>query len=382
MRKLAILGVTGSIGTQVLEVLKSRNDYELVAVSCNKNISLLENILKRNKTIKYVFVRDKIESKKLEKKYENIIFFSEENGLVDLVRFCCCDVFVNAILGFDGLLPSLEIIKNNKILLLANKESLVIGGAIINKFLKKYKKAKLIPIDSEHVAISKCLLNKNKNKISELIITASGGKFFDKTKDELKNIKKSDAISHPNWNMGKKITIDSNTMMNKTFELIEAYYLFNVNFKKIKAIVNKESFVHGIIKFDDETLLQVSKPTMLEPIEFALNYYKENIKKYDDVEINTFEKYKFYDLNEERFSLLKYAKLAVKYEGNYGCALNAADEEAANAFFENKIMFYQIEDVIDKVMKDFKFRRTNSIQNILKTDFEVRELARKVIEEL
>ena len=250
MYKVLLLGASGSIGTQTVDVLlnKLNKNYELVGFSVGKRTNFVDEYLSKISTVKYVCVQDENLKGTFESKYKEVKFYYGSNGLLELIENSNSDIVVNALTGFSGLLPSINSLSLNKILCLANKESLVVGGEIINNLLLEGH-GKLYPIDSEHVAIAKCLYNKNIDDIEEILITASGGPFFNLSNNEFKNITPEKALAHPTWKMGNKITIDSSTMMNKAFEIAEAYYLYGVDKEKIKPIVDRKSLVHSLVKY-------------------------------------------------------------------------------------------------------------------------------------
>ncbi|MFA6756060.1 MAG: 1-deoxy-D-xylulose-5-phosphate reductoisomerase [Bacilli bacterium] len=376
--KLCILGVTGSIGSQTLLALKTFNNYDLKAISIGNQIDKLDNILNSFPSIDFICVKNKTDFLFLKKKYINKKFFYGDKGLIKLIKKSSSDVFVNALVGYVGLLPSISILKMNKTLLLANKESLVVGGEIINKLLDT-KHGKLYPIDSEHVAISKCLYNMKKENVKKIVITASGGPFFNYDKKELNKVTLKEALTHPTWSMGRKISIDSATMMNKTFEIIEAYYLFDFPLNKIDTIVDRKSYVHSYVIFKNETRLQVGNPTMIEPIKYALSFGYCKEEKFDDVEINTIANYKLLPLSKKQFPLLNYADLVIKNKGNYGCVLNAVNEVCVQAFIEGKIHFIDIEKIIDKVMSSYHFSSNINILALNFTNKKVRRITNKII---
>ena len=383
IRKITILGATGSIGTQALEALKNRSDYELVAVSCNDNIEKLANFFGEFDTIKFAAVGKKEDAEELSKRFPGIKFFSGESGIERLINKANSEVYLNAISGFAGVGPSIHILKEDKVLLLANKETLVCAGEIVNNLLDDGH-GKLVPIDSEHVAISKCLYGKNLDDIEQIVITASGGSFFNYSEEQLEKVTIEEATKNPNWEMGKKITIDSNLMMNKCYELIEAYYLFRIPFDKINARVNRESVVHGYVRFIDETKIDVSEPDMLYPIEYALDFGlpKDLIHGFPNIERNCLTKFNFEELSYDKYPVMNYAKFVVEQEGDAGCVLNAADEIAVNAFLNGEIKYIDIIKVIDEVMKNFVFKKVSNYKNLVKADKKARVMARKFIDKM
>lgn len=378
---LIILGASGSIGTQTINIIKNdKKKWTLRGFSVGNKSFLIDEILKEFKEVKYICVKNKKDFKTFKAKYKGIKFFYGDKGLIKLINKNKDATVVNSLVGFVGLKPSLVTLKNNQTLLLANKESLVCGGALINRILKK--RGKLIPIDSEHVAIAKCLYGENIEDVKEIVITASGGPFLNKTKEELKDVTKEMALNHPNWKMGTKITIDSATMMNKTFELIEAYYLFNLDFNKIKAVINRKSLVHGFVVFNDGRIkLNVGLNDMKYPILFALNLGIPENGKFDDVEVNTYSNYEFLELNKNRFSLVNYAEKLIDSKNSFGATLNAVNEVCVNYFLEEKIKFIDIERVIDKILGSAFFFNTNNYLLLKIVDRFYRRKTRKLISE-
>lgn len=365
-RSITILGATGSIGTQTLDLIAMRNDYQVVAITSWQNIDKLDHILSTFPTIKMICVKNSFDKMILEEKYPLLTFYAGKEGLIELINDANSDVYINAISGFAGVIPSFRVLELNKILLLANKETLVVAGKLINELLDEGK-GKLIPVDSEHVAIAKCLYGANENDVSKIMITASGGSFFDKTREELSNVSLHDATQNPNWKMGTKITIDSNLMANKAFEIIEAHYLFRAPISKLGAVVNRSSVVHGYVVFNDRVLLQVARPDMHLAIKYALDLgiCDTNYGKFSDVEENTLGKYKFEDISFDRFPLMKYADFVIEKGGDAGCVFNACDEEAVYAFMNGRLKYNEIEDVISSVME-----KHNYVDNITKDDLE------------
>ena len=383
MRKIALLGATGSIGTQTLEVLKERNDYELVAVSCKGNIEKLANYFGVFDSIKFASVERKEDANMLSERFPGIKFFYGEKGIERLINKSKCDVCLNAISGFAGVGPSIYTLKEDKVLLLANKETLVVAGEIINNLLDGGH-GKLVPIDSEHVAISKCLYGKNLDNIEQIVITASGGSFFNYTEEQLEKVTIEEATKNPNWEMGKKITVDSNLMINKCFELIEAYYLFRVPFEKINARVNRKSVVHGYVRFMDETKIDVCEPNMEYSIQYALDFGlpKDLVHGFPSIVKNCLSKYDFEELNYDTYPIMNYAKFVIEKEGPAGCVLNAADEVAVEAFLNKKIKYSDVTKVIDQVMKKYKFKNFMNYNILVKVNKKARLMTEKIIKKM
>lgn len=376
---LVILGASGSIGTQTIDVIKNNEKkWTLKGFSVGNKTFYVDEILKEFKDVNSICLKNKKDYLNFKNKYPSIKFFYGDKGLIKLIKYNKNATILNALVGFVGLRPSIVSLKLNRTLLLANKESLVCGGNLINKILKR--KGKIYPIDSEHVAIAKCLYNENISDVNEIIITASGGPFFNLNREELKNVTLKDALNHPTWKMGNKITIDSATMMNKTFELIEAYYLFGIDFDKIKAIVNRKSLVHGLVKFNDGRIkLNVGENLMKYPILYALDLGKPNDDTFNDIELNTYDRYEFFNLSKKRFPLLNYAEKVVKSSKNEGVILNAINEECVQAFLNSKINFIDIENIIDKIFSSAVFIKCNNYKLLHLSNMYYRYKTRKEI---
>lgn len=376
---LVILGASGSIGTQTIDVIKNnKKKWTLKGFSVGNKTFYVDEILKEFKDVTSICLKNKKDYLNYKNKYPSIKFFYGDKGLIKLIKYNKNVTILNALVGFVGLNPSIVSLKLNRTLLLANKESLVCGGNLINKILKR--KGKIYPIDSEHVAIAKCLYNENISDVNEIIITASGGPFFNLNREELKNVTLKDALNHPTWKMGNKITIDSATMMNKTFELIEAYYLFGIDFDKIKAIVNRKSLVHGLVKFNDGRIkLNVGENLMKYPILYALDLGKPNDDTFNDIELNTYDRYEFLNLSKKRFPLLNYAEKVVKSSKNEGVILNAINEECVQAFLNSKINFIDIENIIDKIFSSAVFIKCNNYKLLHLSNMYYRYKTRKEI---
>jgi len=385
MRKtIVVLGASGFVGSQVLDVLDKRDDYELIGFSVWENIDFARKIIARFSSVKWVCVKDSFDKQTLKKEYPHILFFSGEKGLNKLITKSNADVYENSIVGFAGLYPTLTILKLNKILLLSNKESLVIAGDYVNSLLDSGH-GKLYPIDSEHVAISKCLYNKNISDVDYIVLTASGGCFFNYSREELTKVKVNNALENPNWSMGKKISVDSNTMTNKTFEIIEAHHLFKLPVDQIHIIANRNSYVHSYVVFKNgEVRLNVGKPTMLVPIKYALDFGKCDTDKeiFSDVEINTNDKYIFEEILSSRFPIINEASKVVNIGSEAGCVINAADEEIVSAFLDNRIEFKDIDISLIKILSTYKFSKKFNLKNICKVDKKTRKITQKVLKEL
>lgn len=379
MMTVCLLGASGSIGQQTIDVmLKNPNDFDLFAFSVGKRTRYIKGILRRFPHVKAICVQDKKSYNYYQKQYTGITFYYGDEGLNQLIETSNAQMVVNALVGFVGLKPSITALENNKILCLANKESLVVGGEIINNLLKQGK-GKLYPIDSEHVAIAKCLAVDNTN-VDKIIITASGGPFRNLRRDQLENITPEQALAHPNWKMGKKITIDSATMVNKTFEVIEAYYLFGYDFKNIEIKINYNSYVHSIVRYNNGTYrADVGKPDMRVPIKYALY---QGLTNYQTVTIDNLDKIKntsFGEFDINRFPIVNVANKVMKEKGTLGAIFNASNEEAVKAFLNHQIPFLGIERIINACLKKQKSIKNPTYEDLKKADISARLLAKQMI---
>ncbi|MDI9518690.1 MAG: 1-deoxy-D-xylulose-5-phosphate reductoisomerase, partial [Bacillota bacterium] len=288
------------------------------------------------------------------------------------------DLLVNALVGFVGLIPTLNAIENKKDVALANKETLVVAGEIVNKALKK-NGCMLFPIDSEHSAILQCLLGNNIKQVKKIIITASGGSFRDLSRDELKNVSVKDALNHPNWAMGAKITIDSATMMNKGFEVIEAHYLFDIDYDDIEVVLHKESYVHSMVEYIDGSIMaQIGNADMRIPIMYSLSY-PERLKFESDFSFSQIKSLNFKEMDFERFPLLKLAYDVGRKKGNLPAILNAANEIANKAFRDGLISFLEIEDLVYKAINDMEFIKNPSLEELIDSDIKTRNYVNSLI---
>ncbi|MBR1581792.1 MAG: 1-deoxy-D-xylulose-5-phosphate reductoisomerase [Bacilli bacterium] len=372
--KIILLGASGSIGSQTLELLeKYKNKWDLHGFSVGNRVEKIHEILSKFDKVKYICVKNKGDYLKLKKQFPNIKFYYGDEGLIKLINSNKNAYVLNALVGFVGLKPTLKALNNNQTVLLANKESIVCGGDLIKDLLKKGK-GKIIPIDSEHVAIAKCLYGHDINEVESITITASGGPFYFLGKDEFKNIKLEDALNHPTWKMGNKITIDSATLVNKTFEIIEAFYLFDMPLEKINVVVDRKSYVHGFVKFKDGSVtLNVSKPSMLGPIDYALNLGIPSNGQFEDLEQNTLDKYELLPLDKEKFSVINNANTVILNKGTSGTILNAANEKLVNLFLNKRINFLLIYEFIDKIMNTTRFEKSRNYSQLKKIDSQIKE---------
>lgn len=360
--KVVILGSTGSIGEQTIDVIKTVGDKQVVGLACSSNVEKLYKQVKETKA-KYVAIYDEDAANKFKnickKKKINVKIFSGMDGLIKLATLRDANMVVVSVVGMIGIKPTLEAVKAKKIVCLANKESLVCAGDIIMPLVKKYK-VDLRPIDSEHSAIWQCIVGEKKNAIKKIIITASGGPFFGKKRDELKNIEVEDALKHPNWSMGRKITIDSSTLVNKGLEIMEAHHLFDMSYDKIEVVVQRESLIHSMVEFNDSAVkAQIGVPSMRIPIEYAL--YKENRKFINEKEVDwsKIDKISIAKPDLTTFKGLALAYKAIKIGGLMPAVYNALNEVAVKRFLNKEIKYLDIADFIEKGMSVFEKKKLN-----------------------
>lgn len=378
MKNICLLGATGSIGTQVLDLIKEfNNEYKLVCFSFGSNIDKARKIIDEFNPL-LVSCIDKVTKELLELEYPNITFSYGEKGLLDVTLYDCCNpMVINSLVGSIGFMPSYECLKAKRNLYLANKESLVIGGELLIPLAIK-SNVRIIPIDSEHSAILQILQGKNILEVKRLLITASGGSFRNKTYDELNNVTKEEALNHPNWKMGNKITIDCATMMNKGFELIEAHYLYNIDMEKITPIIHEESIIHSMVEFNDGSIFaQMASSDMHLPIKYAIcenHTASNNIEPLDLLKVSTLH---FREVDYNRYPMVKLAIDAIKIGGIYPTILNAANDIAVNLFLNDKIKFLDIEKIVKEALQNNDFIKFNnetlSYELILKVDSYVKE---------
>lgn len=376
MKKVLLLGASGSIGTQTIDVInKNKDEFVLTAFSVGNRSEAIEPILNEHKSVRYVYLIDGDFAKKLSAKHKDIKFFSGKNGLAKLTKKADFDLCVDALVGFAGLEPAVITLKRDKILCLANKEALVSGGTLLSKYLATGH-GKLYPIDSEHVALAKCLSRCKNNEVSKLIITASGGALRNVPIEDLDKMRKDDALKHPTWKMGNKITIDCATMMNKGFEVIEAWYLYHFPLDQIEIKMHDESLVHSMVELKDGTLLvDYGKPDMRIPIEWAM---KLGNVDYDIKKIKSLDELKdchFHEYDPKRYPCTELAKKALVACASKMIALNAANEVAVNRFLNDEIKFTDIAKIVEKVVDATPLIYKPSLKQIKKIDAQSRKAA-------
>ena len=374
--KISILGSTGSIGTQGLQVvedLKGIKDIEIAAITGNSNVQLLEQQARKYKP-QMVVVADEARflDLKCRLKDTEISVLCGEEGLCVAATIDDVDMVLSSIVGFAGLVPTMEGIKAGKAIALANKETLVTAGAIFMDAVKKYN-VPLIPVDSEHSAIFQSLRGGNHGELNKILLTASGGPFFGKTRDELNGVKKEQALKHPNWSMGAKITIDSATLMNKGLEVLEAKWLFGVELSDIEVVVHRESIIHSMVEFCDKSIIaQLSLPSMKHPIQYAFTYPERLASPDKSVDFAELSTMTFAKPDEETFRCLALAKRAGEAGGIMPAILNAANEVAVAKFLRDEIEFLEIADIVEGEMADFGNVLKPAIEDIIEVDREVR----------
>ncbi len=375
-KKISILGSTGSIGTQSLEICE-KHGFSVIGLTANENIGLLEKQA-RKFGVKYVCIGNPEKYKLLKKNLADtgVKVLCGEEGLCEIAGLDENEIVLNSVVGMVGLLPTLTAIGAGKDVALANKETLVAGGELVMK-LAREKGVKIYPVDSEHSAIFQCLQGNRREQLKKIILTASGGPFFGKTYEELKQVTKQQALHHPNWEMGSKITIDSATLMNKGLEFIEAKWLFDLEPDQIEIVVHRQSVVHSAVEYmDNSVIAQMGVPDMKIPIQYAL-LYPERVEcpvgelSLTDYGTLTFEKPDF-----GTFKCLETAITAIEAGGVYPCLVNSANEEAVKAFLCDKIKFIQIGEIVSSVLENFEFSEITCYEDIKRADRVAREYVR------
>ena len=380
-RHLAIIGSTGSIGTQALEVVSEHSGlFEVYALTANDNAELLIEQAHR-------FLPDTVVIAN-EKKYPEVKEALEDlpvkvwagaDALAQVVTAAPIDIVLTALVGYAGLRPTIEAIKAKKNIALANKETLVVAGELITN-LAHENQTSIIPVDSEHSAIFQCLNGERHNAVEKILLTASGGPFITKTKQELETVTKDQALKHPNWNMGAKVTIDSASFMNKGFEMIEAKWLFGVQPEQIEIVVHPQSIIHSMVQFEDGAIMaQLGLPDMKLPIAYAFSYPQRLHHVAKRLDFFTYRSLTFEQPDTDRFRNINFAYEAIKRGGNMPCILNAANEIAVDAFLKGKTGFLQMSDVIEQTMAKTSFITQPSYEDYVQTDAEARRIATEII---
>ena len=382
-KNIAILGSTGSIGTQALDIIRDYPDkFSAEVLVANNNAQLLISqarefepnfVVIANKE-KYPEVRDALADLPIK-------VYAGAESILDVVAMDCVDMVLAAMVGFAGLMPTIKAIEAGKVVALANKETLVVGGSIICDKLKESQSACIVPVDSEHSAIFQCLRGENIDDVEKLILTASGGPFFGKDVNFLKDVTASQALNHPNWKMGSKVTIDSASLMNKGFEVIEAHWLFGIPADRIEVLVHRQSIVHSMVEFSDASIkAQIGAPSMRIPIQYAFDYPNRSYSpknRFSFLEHGcnlTFEK-----PDIETFRCLQIAYDCLSQGGNAPCIMNAANEIAVDAFLKGRIGFMRIPEIIESTLEKLPFESKITIESCFATDREARREAEELV---
>ena len=379
MKNISILGSTGSIGTQTLEVIRKHSDsFQLIGISCGHNIELFKKQLAEFKP-KFASCAEESDCVKLKAEFPEIEFAYGMDGLCQCASLDGVDIVVNSLLGMMGLRPTFAAIESGKDIAFANKETLVAGGKFLTDAVKA-KGIKLLPVDSEHSAIFQCIQNCDRSAVKKILLTASGGPFRGYTKEQLASVTKEQALKHPNWNMGAKITIDSATMMNKGLEIIEASLLFDIPSNNVEVYVHPESIVHSAVEFCDGAIIaQMGVPDMKLPIAYALSWPNRMSDVSNSADLFKLGALHFEQPDLNSFKCLKLAYQAIAEGHSYQIVMNAANEEAVAAFLNDKISFVQIADVIEDTMLHSKMTEIRALDEIFELDSVSRTLAKEFI---
>ena len=381
MKKIFILGASGSVGENALSVIDSnKENFELIGISVNSNIENANKIIKKHNP-KYIYINNKSAKENI-LKTENALICEDEKELSDIFNSSDVDIIISAISGFAGIKSTFHAAKSGKKILLANKESIVAGGSLLMETVRE-NNTELVPIDSEHNAIFQCLPeSRSTQDVKQIVITASGGPFHGKNIDELNNVGVQDALNHPNWEMGSKISIDSATLVNKCLELIEACYLFDMDESFFELVIHPESIVHSIVTFNDgSSICQMSNPDMRVPIANAMSYDKRLSIPFQPIDFNNL-KLNFESFPNDRAEIVNLAREAVREENSKGIYFNAANEIAVENFLKKKITFRQIYEVILRTFDLKEMSKFSSIEDIFEIDQEARNISNKVIKSL
>ncbi len=377
-RGIAILGSTGSIGRSSLDVISSMNehgeDYRITYLVTNKNVDLLYQQVKKFNPAGVVIIDEKRVN--LFRSYLNgkeLKIFAGEAGLMEVMGSGEFDILISSLVGFAGLRPTLEALRAGKTVALANKETMVVAGEIVNETVRKHH-ATLVPVDSEHSAILQCFSGEDRDCIAKLILTASGGPFLNRSKSGLENVTVEEALNHPNWRMGNKITVDSATLMNKGLEVIEAHFLFDLPAEKIEIVVHPQSIIHSMVEFVDGSVkAQLGMPDMKIPIQYALTYPQRVKSQYQRIDFGKVSQLTFMKPDFEKFPLINCAYEALREGGTATAVLNAANEAAVDLFLQRKIKFTQIAQFVKEALNSIVSRPSPDIEEIFEADRVARE---------
>ena len=372
-KKIGIFGSTGSIGCNTLEVVRNLNrngfNIEVVFLSTNKRIDVLAEQVNSFKP-ESVFIQDSKKAEEFKSLYnfKNLKIHTGDSQLLNIIRQDNYELLVSSVVGFNGLRPTIEAIKSGKKIALANKETLVVAGHLVNNLLKEFN-TELIPIDSEHSAILQCIKGEEKESVSKIILTGSGGPFRTKTLDEIRNSTVSDALNHPNWDMGDKITIDSATLMNKGLEVIEAKWLFDIEVENVEVVIHPQSIIHSMVEFKDRSIkAQLGIPDMKIPIQYAITYPKRISSDFPRMDFKKYNTLTFEEPDLEKFECLDLAYKVLQEDGTYPVVLNAANEVAVDLFLKNKISFLDIPKIIKRSLDNHKSITNFELEHIFEID--------------
>ena len=377
MKNITILGSTGSIGTQTLDIVRVNDDLRVVAIAAGSNIQKLEEQIREfHPEIVCVYNEEAAANLKIAVADTSVKVVAGMDGLIETAVYKGADIVVTAFVGMIGIRPTLEAIKAGKDIALANKETLVTAGHLVIQAAKDYG-VKILPVDSEHSAIFQSLNGENRKEIDKILLTASGGPFRGRTREQMKDVKVEDALKHPNWTMGRKITIDSATMVNKGLEVIEAKWLFDVDFDDIQVVVQPQSLIHSMVQFKDGAIIaQLGTPDMRLPIQYALYYPERRFLAGDRVDFGKIARITFENPDTDNFIGLKLAYEAGRIGGSMPTVFNAANEKAVAKFLDRKIGFLEITDIIQYCMENHKVKENPSVSEIL----EIEQWAYELIE--
>lgn len=379
-KTVSVLGSTGSIGTQSLEVCE-KHGFRVYGLSANNSTDLLEQQTRKFRP-EYVCIYNEEKYAELKQRLSDtgVKVLCGMDGLCEIASLEQNDIVLNSVVGMVGLLPTLTAINAGKDIALANKETLVAGGEIVMSSAKE-KGVTIYPVDSEHSAIFQCLQGNKREQLSKIILTASGGPFFGKTYEDLKNVTKADALKHPNWSMGSKITIDSATLMNKGLEFIEAKWLFDLEPEQIEIVVHRQSVVHSAVEYNDYSVIaQLGVPDMKIPIQYALLYPDRFECPTKRLSLTDYGSLTFEKPDYETFRCLSSAIKAIKLGGAYPCLVNSANEEAVKAFLNDEIPFIEIGEIVSSVTEKFAPAQINDYKDVVRADISAREYVRNIIE--
>lgn len=377
MKNISVLGSTGSIGRSSLEVIdKLSHRFKVVGLTAGRNTQLLEKQVEKFRP-KIVSLERKEEAEDLRRKFRGKsikVTFAQE-GAEEVASFSENDIVISAITGIDGLRPTLAAVQEGKKVALANKESMVVAGPLIQDMIRKFG-AQLIPVDSEHSGVFQCLAKEEMENVKKVILTASGGPFFSKSSSEMNDITLEEALNHPRWKMGKKVTIDSATLMNKGLELIEARWLFGLEPRQLGILIHPQSIVHSLVEMSDGSVLAQLGPTDMKlPIQYALTYPEREDSLLPSLDLSEIKALEFHEVNVEKFPIIKLARMALEEGDSFPIALNAANEVVVSAFLEQRIKFMDISDVVTEIVENHQKRKVQSLEDIFDIDRETRRVS-------